>query len=122
MARIVRVEITRTRLPTAAPLRSALGAIHERAAAHIRLVTEDGLAGLGEIAPLPGYSIVQFLKQTPGKDKEPWISTKLEDSAMNLEMVVPQTSYYDHEPFLEAFAEDVLEQVQAVCSVLPQAI
>ena len=85
-------------------------------------VAAQGKENPGPLETLPGYSIVQFLKQTLGEDNKTWTSTGLEASAMNLEMVVPQTSYYDHEPFLEAFAEDVIEQVQAVCPDVPKKI
>ncbi|MCK6523188.1 o-succinylbenzoate synthase [Myxococcota bacterium] len=58
--RIREATLTPYALPLRRPLATAAGLINRREGLVLRLVTEDGVEGLGECAPLPGFSALDL--------------------------------------------------------------
>jgi o-succinylbenzoate synthase len=58
--KLVEASLTPYALPLRRPLATAAGLINRREGLVLRLVTEDGVEGLGECAPLPGFSVLDL--------------------------------------------------------------
>ncbi len=56
VASICETHIGTCRLPVRRPLNTAVGSIHERCGVLIRVIDDDGIDGVGEAAPLSGFS------------------------------------------------------------------
>jgi L-alanine-DL-glutamate epimerase-like enolase superfamily enzyme len=56
----VKLEVRRSTLTLASPLRAAYGSVRERALLSVSLTDADGISGFGEAAPLPAYDGVSL--------------------------------------------------------------
>jgi L-alanine-DL-glutamate epimerase-like enolase superfamily enzyme len=56
----VKLEVRRSTLKLASPLRAAYGSVRERALVSVSLTDADGISGFGEAAPLPAYDGVSL--------------------------------------------------------------
>lgn len=79
------------------------------------ITVEDGGTSSTAGSDVPNYFIAKFFKALTGVEGPVSGTPTLEESVANLEMVVPSKSYYDHRPFLQAFAEDALKQLKVMC-------